>query len=222
MNQGRLIVIEGACDGVGKTTQFRLLKENLIKDGEQVITHHFPTYGTKQGALVEEYLKGSYGTIHNLSPYFINSLYAVDRAVTWHTELASEYQQGKIVLLDRYTTSSIIYQSAEIDNRREKEDFIHYVTDFEYHKNGIASPDETIFLWAPYDLITEIRNKRTTNEGISKDIHERDDEYMRKVYDSAMYVEDYLSWHKVQCDDGDKMRPIEDIQEEIHQCVKKK
>ena len=110
MNQGRLIVIEGACDGVGKTTQFRLLKENLIKDGEQVITHHFPTYGTKQGALVEEYLRGSYGTIHNLSPYFINSLYAVDRAVTWHTELASEYQQGKTVLLDRYTTSSIIYQ----------------------------------------------------------------------------------------------------------------
>lgn len=52
MNQGRLIVIEGACDGVGKTTQFCLLKENLIKDGEQVITHHFPTYGTKQGALV--------------------------------------------------------------------------------------------------------------------------------------------------------------------------
>ena len=45
---------------------------------------------------------------------------------------------------------------------------------------------------------------------------------MRKVYDSAMYVEDYLSWHKVQCDDGDKMRPIEDIQEEIHQYVKKK
>lgn len=172
--------------------------------------------------ILSEYLINHYGTIHNLSPYFINSLYAVDRAVTWHTELASEYQQGKIVLLDRYTTSSIIYQSAEIDNRREKEDFIHYVTDFEYHKNGIASPDETIFLWAPYDLITEIRNKRTTNEGISKDIHERDDEYMRKVYDSAMYVADYLSWHKVQCNDGDKMRPIEDIQEEIHQYVKKK
>lgn len=45
MNQGRLIVIEGACDGVGKTTQFRLLKENLIKDGEQVITHHFQHMG---------------------------------------------------------------------------------------------------------------------------------------------------------------------------------
>ena len=57
MNQGRLIVIEGASDGVGKTTQFRLLKENLIKDGEQVITHHFPTYGTKQGALVQDYLR---------------------------------------------------------------------------------------------------------------------------------------------------------------------
>lgn len=36
MNQGRLIVIEGACDGVGKTTQFRLLKENLSKMGNKL------------------------------------------------------------------------------------------------------------------------------------------------------------------------------------------
>lgn len=42
VNLNKLIVIEGACDGVGKTTQYALLKQSLIKDGYIVNTHHFP------------------------------------------------------------------------------------------------------------------------------------------------------------------------------------
>ena len=29
MSKGRIIVIEGACDGIGKSTQYSLLKEKL-------------------------------------------------------------------------------------------------------------------------------------------------------------------------------------------------
>ena len=29
MKKGRLIVVEGACDGIGKSTQFELLKKRL-------------------------------------------------------------------------------------------------------------------------------------------------------------------------------------------------
>ena len=32
MNKGMLIVIEGACDGIGKTTQFNMLIDKLKKD----------------------------------------------------------------------------------------------------------------------------------------------------------------------------------------------
>ena len=32
MTKGQLIVIEGACDGIGKSTQFELLKKRLTKD----------------------------------------------------------------------------------------------------------------------------------------------------------------------------------------------
>ena len=31
--KGKLIVLEGASDGMGKTTQFKLLKERLEKEG---------------------------------------------------------------------------------------------------------------------------------------------------------------------------------------------
>lgn len=53
---GKLIVVEGACDGIGKSTQYNYLKEHLIKDGYVVDSHHFPSYNTYQGVPVEKYL----------------------------------------------------------------------------------------------------------------------------------------------------------------------
>ena len=43
---------------------------------------------------------------------------------------------------------------------------------------------------------------------------------MKSVYDSAMFVADYLSWDMIKCNDGDKMRSISDIHEEIYNLVK--
>ena len=34
---GKIIVIEGACDGMGKSTQFDLLRKRLEKDGKQLV-----------------------------------------------------------------------------------------------------------------------------------------------------------------------------------------
>lgn len=220
--KGRLIVVEGSCDGVGKTSQFIALCNHLEKDGKEFSHHHFPSYNTYQGAPVEKYLSGEYGYPDKLSPYFINSLYAIDRGITWYTELKKQYEEGKIILLDRYTTSSLIYQSALIEDISEKKKFVDYVTDFEYNKIGIKEPDNVIFLYAPFDLITEIRSRRMQNEGVSNDIHERDLSFMKRVYESAMFIADYLSWDKVKCNDGDKMRGIEDIHEEVYSLIKKR
>ena len=222
MENGKLVVVEGSCDGIGKSTQYDLLCKHLKNDGKEIEKHHFPSYNTYQGVPVEKYLKGEFGQPNELSPYFINSLYAVDRAVTWYTALKKSYEEGKIIILDRYTTSSLIYQSALIDDVEEKKRFVDYVIDFEYHKMGIKEPDKVIFLHAPFDLVTEMRRARKQNEGIENDIHESNLEFMKKVYDSAMFIADYLSWDRVKCNQGDKMRDIEDIHEEVYSLVMKK
>ena len=221
-NIGKLIVVEGACDGIGKTTQFTLLGKHLEEDGNNIVSHHFPSYDTYHGLPVEKYLNGEYGSTSELSPYFINSLYANDRAIAWYTELKKLYDQGNVILLDRYTTSSLIYQSALIEDIEEKKKFIDYVIDFEYKKLGLKEPDNVIFLYAPFDLVTEMRNMRKQNDGVANDIHERDLTFMKKVYDSAMFVADYLSWDKVRCNNGKQMRNIDDIHEEIYSLIKKK
>lgn len=218
---GKLIVIEGACDGIGKTTQYELLKKRLVNDGNSVISHHFPSYGEYQGVSVEHYLKGEYGSPDSLSPYFINNLYAIDRAITWHTKLKNEYKDN-IILLDRYTTSSLIYQSALIENIDERKKFINYVIDFEYKKLGIKEPDLVIFLDAPFDLVSDMRKKRKQNEGIKDDIYEKDISLMKKVYENAIFVAEYLNFSKVSCNNGNEMRSINDIHDDIYRLVKKK
>ena len=218
---GKLIVIEGACDGIGKTTQYELLKKRLVNDGNNVISHHFPSYGEYQGVSVEHYLKGEYGSPDSLSPYFINNLYAIDRAITWHTKLKNEYKDN-IILLDRYTTSSLIYQSALIEKIEERKKFINYVIDFEYKKLGIKEPDLVIFLDAPFDLVSDMRKKRKQNDGIKDDIYEKDISLMKKIYENAIFVAEYLNFSKVSCNNGNEMRSINDIHDDIYRLVKKK
>lgn len=220
---GKLIVIEGASDGIGKTTQYNLLKDHLEADGKKIVTHHFPTYYAYQGKSVELYLSGEYGKPDQLSPYFINSLYAHDRAITWQIKLKKAYEKGKTILLDRYTTSSLIYQTALIENLSEKKKFLNYISDFEYNKLGIGQPNTVIFLYAPLELVNQIRSARKENEGnITNDIHEHDLEYLKKVYDNAMFVAEYLNWKMINCatKSGTKMRTPEAIHQEIYRKVK--
>lgn len=221
MKKGKLIVIEGACDGIGKTTQVDLLINHLNNNNNNTIYHHFPSYGIYHGLPVEKYLHAEYGKIDELSPYFINSLYAVDRAITWYTKLKQAYEEGNIIILDRYTTSSILYQGALIENIDEKKKFIDYVIDFEYHKLGIKEPDMVIFLYAPFNLITKMREKRKIDNNLVNDIHESNLDYIKKVYENAMFIADYLSWDKIKCNDGNKMKTKEDIHKHIYSLIKK-
>ena len=219
--KGKLIVIEGACDGIGKTTQYNLLKKYLIEKGYKVFSHHFPTYNSKQGFLAENYLKGEFGLPEELSPYLINTMYAIDRALTWKDELKREYEKGSIILLDRYTTSSLIYQTSLMSSVSEKKEFINYASDYEYNKLGIKKPDKVIFLTAEFDAISNMRSKRTDNDGVKNDVYERDNKLMKKIYDNASFVCDYLKFDVVKCDNNGSLRSINDIQKEIQRIVDK-
>lgn len=220
MKLGKLIVIEGASDGIGKSTQIEKLKEHLIADGAKISTHHFPTYYSYQGKGVEQYLSGQFGQTEELSPYFINNLYAYDRAITWRIKLKDLYRKGHTILLDRYTTSSLIYQSAPIKDKSERREFINFMIDFEYNKLGIQQPDAVIFLHAPLELVHKLRQARLTNEGdIENDIHEHNYDFLQKVYNNSMEVAKYLGWTMINCatKDGRRMRSVDSIHREIYE-----
>lgn len=211
-----LIVIEGVSDGVGKTTQINELYNKLINDGKDVIYHHFPSYGSIGASLVEEYLKGNLGKREDISPYAISSFYAMDRFYTYHNELKEALDSGKIVLLDRYTTSNLIYQGALFE---EKEEFFNYITDYEYNKLGLKKPDLVIFLKLDRDFANTLRKNRGY-DGIDEDINEKDQDFLDKVYDNSLYVANKYNFKIVECSNDGVLRSIDDISREIYDVVR--
>ena len=217
MKTGRLIVIEACCDGVGKTTQYNSLIRYLRKSGEDVVGHHFPTYNRSHGQAVVSYLAGHFGEKEKLSPYLINSLYAHDRAVEYHLHLKSELEQGKTIVLDRYTTSSMIYQTASFESIEKTNEFIKYIEDFEYNKLQIEKPDLVLFLSVDFEIAKEMREKR--NQGKTEDIHESDEIFLKKVWDNSHYLADYLKWTKIDCSPNNELLPIYEISNKIQKYI---
>ena len=220
MNKGKLIVIEGACDGIGKSTQFKLLCDKLIEKGYSVINHHFPSYGTPQAEKAEKYLKGELEGQENFTPYEINKIFAYDRKVTWEEELKEAYNSGKLIVLDRYTTSSLLYQSSFIDDKALKKKFIDDVISYEFDELKIQKPDIVIFLTASFDMAYKLITNRK-EVALKKDIYEEDLEFQKKVHNNSNDIAKYLSWNIVVCDKDNKMRSIEDIHNEIMEIVEK-
>ena len=64
-----------------------------------------------------------------------------------------------------------------------------------------------------------MRNKRKSNDGVKKDVYERDIKLMKKVYDNSMFVAGYLDFDVVKCDLNGSLRSIEDIQNEIKNII---
>ena len=105
MNKGLFITFEGA-DGCGKTTQLNLLKDYLINKGYEVETTREPG-ATGLGEKFREILLNYDGVVSDKCESF---LFLADRAQNIDTIVKPALNQGKIVLCDRHTDSTVAYQ----------------------------------------------------------------------------------------------------------------
>lgn len=220
--KGKLIIIEGS-DGSGKATQTERLFNRLLEDGLNVKKVEFPNYKSDSSALIKMYLSGEFGTEPgDVNPYVASTFYAVDRFSSFKKGWKDFYENGGIILADRYTTSNMIHQAAKITALEDKSKFLDWLWDFEFNLFSLPMPDCVIFLDMPpkYSriLMQERANKFTGEE--SKDIHERNVDYMENSYINSKMIAEKYSWEKVNCISGEEIRSIEEISEEIYNRVK--
>ena len=105
MEKGLFITFEGA-DGCGKTTQLKLLAEYLTNKGLEVVITREP--GAKGlGEKVREILLNYDGEVSDRCESF---LFLADRAQHIDMIINPAIAQGKIILCDRHTDSSVAYQ----------------------------------------------------------------------------------------------------------------
>lgn len=106
--QGVFIVFEGG-EGIGKTTQAKLLKAWLEQEGERVVLSREPG-GSDLGIEIRKILL-SHAT-GEISPRAEALLYAADRAHHVYSLIRPALAAGEVVISDRYFDSSIAYQGA--------------------------------------------------------------------------------------------------------------
>jgi dTMP kinase len=105
---GIFIAFEGG-EGIGKSTQSKLLKEWLEQEGESVVLSREPG-GTDLGVEIRKILL-SHST-GEISPRAEALLYAADRAHHVFSVIRPALANGQVVISDRYFDSSIAYQGA--------------------------------------------------------------------------------------------------------------
>lgn len=106
MQRGRFITFEGI-DGSGKTTQMRLLGKWLRQHGRKTIETVEPG-GTEIGRQVRKILLDPANS--DIHPRTELMLYFASRAQNVEQTIRPALAEGRIVLCDRFTDSTLVYQ----------------------------------------------------------------------------------------------------------------
>jgi dTMP kinase len=104
LGKGKIIVIEGL-DKAGKTTQSRLLMDDLKALGKICVIMDFPDYITYIGAEIKAFLEGK-------RDYYPTELvHMLLSANRWEkkNEIESMMENGTILILNRYYQSNLVY-----------------------------------------------------------------------------------------------------------------
>lgn len=216
---GKLIVFEGT-DGSGKSTQFELLAKRLEAEQTGFQRLRFPQYEEPSSALIRMYLGGAFGDDPEaVNAYAASTFYAVDRYASYQCVWKDYYQGGGLVVSDRYTTSNAVHQGSKVPEG-ERAEFFRWLYDLEYDRMGLPRPDLVVLLDMPVELSEQLMRKREKSAGTHADIHERDEDYLKKCRDVALHAAKYYGWRTVSCAKDGAIRGVEDIHEEVYAIVK--
>jgi dTMP kinase len=217
MAQGKLIVFEGT-DGSGKGTQLDLLLKELSNRNKQYEVMDFPRYsGSVFGELAGRMLKGEFGSPDMLSSELAVLPFACDRWLI-RDKLLKWLEDGKLVISNRYTASSAVYQAAKLPLAQQKP-FIDWVYSLEQQTIGLPKEDIVIFFHMPLTIsekLIEQKDPRAYLDGKKKDIYEEDDAIqvgVNRLYHEL--AESNSAWHTIACSQESQLRSKEAIQKDI-------
>ncbi len=220
MAKGKLIILEGI-DGSGKSSQYRRLCERMEKDGIDYNHIVFPRYDKESSALIRMYLEGRFGAHpDDVDPYAASTFYAVDRFAAYRTDWGRIYEDGGLILSDRYTTSNAVHQGSKLSDE-ELPEFFAWLSDFEYVKMGLPRPDMVIYL--DVDIPTSLRRmrRRENRSNSSADIHEKDTAYLERCLHTADKAADYYGWTRIAYMKDGKEREVDEKNAEIYEIIRR-
>lgn len=216
--RGKIIEFEGL-DASLKETNAKALGDYLRKKGYPVSVISFPRYNNDASYFVQRMLDGYYGRVE---PEVIHKMYALDRFdYIKMNNVESRLESGEWFIFDRYVGSSMLYQTAEIEDNKKRIEMQDKIANYEYEVLGIPKPDLVIAMYSTLDLIIQkISEKDKTDE------FERDIKFMRKVFNSYDQLISINNWEPVMIfnikDGVYNFRTKKEILDDIIEIVNKK
>ena len=219
MGKGKLIVLEGI-DGSGKSAQYRRLCQRMEND--KIAYNHivFPRYDKESSALIRLYLGGAFGTHPgDVNAYTASAFYAVDRFASYRDDWGRIYEDGGLILSDRYTTSNAVHQGSKLPDA-ELPAFFSWLADLEYKKMGLPEPDLVIYL--DVDLETSKRRMRRREERTNThaDIHEMDSDYLARCLHTADMACEHYGWTRIPFMKDGVERDVDEKNAEIYNIIR--
>jgi len=203
----RFVVIEGL-DGSGKSTQLKLLREYLEKEGVLYKYLHFPRLEEGVfGELIARFLRGEMGPNEQVDPYLVALIFAGDRAEA-SSMIRTWMKEGYLVIVDRYVYSNIAFQCAKLSGAEERIRLRDWILDFEFSHNDLPKPDLNLLLHVPIEFTRQQLAKSRDGDDRAylkgeRDIHEEDMGFQESVMQEYLSLQQYVDdLELIDCTDG--------------------
>ena len=219
MAKGKLIVLEGI-DGSGKSSQYRRICARMENDGIDYNHIVFPRYDQDSSMLIRMYLRGDFGAKpSDVNAYTASTFYAADRYASYTTDWGEYYNNGGIILSDRYTTSNAVHQGCKLSDE-ELPAFFEWLYDLEYVKMGLPKPDLVIYLDVDLETSLARMKHRQDSTNTKADIHEKDVDYLARCLHTADKAADYYGWKRIPFMKDGVERDIDEKNDEIYSLIR--
>ena len=222
--KGKLIVIEGT-DCSGKETQSNLLIEKLKNDGVRIEKFGFPNYNSPTGKIIGgPYLGKSYicdgwfpEGAPNVDPKVSALYYAADRLYNID-KIKFLLDNGVNVILDRYVYSNMAHQGGKLDSESDRNSMYDWLDNLEFNLLELPKPDISVFLHMPFEFSLILKKNREED----MDQNEKDKNHLINAENAFIELAKKYDFYTIQCNDGDRIKTIEEINEDLYNYVSNK
>lgn len=219
--KGKLIVIEGT-DCSGKETQTKMLIEKLKKQGMRLEMFSFPNYNSPTGRIIGgPYLGKSYicdgwfsEGAANVNPRVCSLYYAADRLYNID-KINFLLENGVNVILDRYTFSNMAHQGGKLTDENLRNEMYDWLDKLEFELLELPRPDIGVFLHMPYECSLTLKKNREE----ALDQHELDKNHLINAENAYIELADKYGFYTIECNEGERIRTIEEINEDLYNYV---
>jgi dTMP kinase len=199
MKKGKFITLYGI-NNIGKSTQAKLLLENLRNNGYDAVYVKYPVYDLEPtGVYLNNVLRAEHGE-QKMSEEELQMWFTLNR-FQFEGQLKEWLQEGKIVVAEDYTGTGLSWGSAKGAN-------LEWLMNLNQH---LIKEDFAIFL----------KGKRNLHAKEQKHLHENNDDLMEACQFIMENLAEKLKWHKVIVKPSIS-ETAKDVWETVEEFLKKK